>query len=386
MEAPSADVAVTMRTLAWPADLALAAAALRRGELVGMPTETVYGLAGDAFDPRAVAAIFSVKARPEFDPLIVHVAWDAPAGDERASGAGLAALVADGIAGELAPAARVLASRLAAAFWPGPLTLVLPRGTRVPLLVTSGQDTVAVRAPAHPAAQALLRACGSPLAAPSANRFGRISPTCAADVRTELGDRVPWVLDGGACSVGVESTILDLASDPGRARCLRPGGLPLERIAAVIGPAALVVGEGGDGDADQPSAPRAPGSLASHYAPRKPLVLVDDLLAPLPADLPAGPAHLLAMRRPPARFAELLAGLGPRRAAGLESLSDPDDLDGERAAARLFETLRRLDAAPGSDWLLAETWPDERGLGRAIRDRMARAAAPADLRSRAGGS
>jgi L-threonylcarbamoyladenylate synthase len=306
-----------MEVLAPTADqLARAAARLRAGEVVAIPTETVYGLAGAAFDERALARIFAAKDRPTFDPLIVHVLeLDAP-----------------GVVGPLAPRQRAAAERLARAHWPGPLTLVLPRGPRVPDLATAGLPTVAVRSPRHPVARALVAAVG-PLAAPSANRFGRISPTSAADVVAELGDRVELVVDGGPCAVGLESTIVAVGED-GELTLLRPGGVAVEA---------------------RPGGPevRAPGMLPSHYAPHKPLVF-------LGASAPAGRVALLAFD--PATAARVAA-------VRTEVLG----LDLEAAARRLFAALRALDACD-ADVIVAEPCPSRAGLGHAIADRLERAA------------
>ena len=306
-----------------------AASVLRGGGLVAFPTETVYGLGADAFNPRAVARVFEVKARPSFDPLIVHLADAAqlprvsPAGDERV---------------------RLLAAR----FWPGPLTLVLPRRPELPDLVTSGLDTVGVRVPAHPAALALIAAAGTPVAAPSANPFGYVSPTTAAHVAELLGSSVDLVLDGGPCRVGVESTILSLAEEP--PVILRPGGTPREALEEALGRALETAGEA--------ERPLAPGQLPKHYATRTPLRVL------------AGPAGAAP---PVPRRVGLLAwrGTGGAGWAAVEVLA-PDGSP-ETAAANLFAALRRLDAS-GLDLILAEPC-DEAGLGHAIMDRLRRAAA-----------
>lgn len=325
-----------MRVLAATAEnIAEVAAMLRRGELAAIPTETVYGLAGLATDDGALAQIFAAKDRPTFDPLIVHV----PAARAR-----LAALEEDGLVSGVASAALV--DRLLAAFWPGPLTLVLPRGPRVPDLAASGLPTVAVRSPRHPVAQALLDAAG-PLAAPSANRFGRISPTSAADVVAELSGRVPVVLDGGPCAVGLESTIV--AVDEAGLRLLRPGGAPAEAIEAVAGTKLVAGGE----------KIAAPGMLPGHYAPRKRLVLLD---GPVASGTTAPAGRLAALLFDPdaaGRLGEVAARvLGPT----------PED-----AARGLFAALRALDACD-ADLIVAEPCPWPEGLGHAIRDRLARAA------------
>ena len=311
--------------------LADAAAVLQRGGLVAFPTETVYGLGADAFNPRAVARIFEVKARPSFDPLIVHLAeaasldWVAVADDPRATD-------------------------LAARFWPGPLTLVLKRRPELPDIVTSGLDTVGVRVPAHAAARALIAAAGTPLAAPSANPFGYVSPTTAAHVAELLGDAVDLVLDGGPCRVGLESTILSLAGEP---VILRPGGLPREALEEALGMALPVAGPS--------ERPLAPGQLQRHYVTRTPLVI----LAKPARAAPPGPGRvgLLAQR--------------PTRAAGFAAVEvlAPDGAL-ETAAARLFAALRRLDGL-GLDRILAEPC-EEQGLGYAIMDRLRRAAARDD--------
>jgi L-threonylcarbamoyladenylate synthase len=309
-----------------PADapgLAAAAAILSRGGLVAFPTETVYGLGGDARHDAAVARIFAAKGRPAFNPLIAHVA--------------------DADDAERIARFDDRARRLAATFWPGPLTLVLPlrRGSDISPLVTAGLDSIALRVPAAPVAQELLAAFGGPVAAPSANPSGRVSPTRAEHVIAGLDGRIDAVIDGGACAVGVESTIVSLL---GPAAVLRPGGVPDEAVADCVGP--LSAPAPGD-----PHAPRAPGQLASHYAPEAPL-----RLEAVTAD--AG---------------EVWIGFGPfgrDPALNLSPSGDPVE-----AAARLFHILRLADAA-GRPVAVAPV-PD-RGLGRAINDRLRRAAAPRD--------
>ena len=307
-------------------DVPTAAAALKAGLLVGMPTETVYGLAADALDAQAVLRVFAAKGRPSFDPLIVHVADPAQAWE----------------VAEPSPRARRLAER----FWPGPLTLVLPRRACIPDVVTSGLDTVGVRCPDHPLARALIRATGRPLAAPSANRFGRISPTTAAHVVEQLGAAIAGVLDGGPCRVGVESTVL--LPDP-LPIILRPGGITREALAEFLGEAVAVAGR--EERADHLPA-QAPGMLASHYAPRAPLTLREGAW-PTGSDV-----GRLAFRDPPPPG-------GPS-----EVLSPTGDL--AEAATNLFAMLRRLDAS-GVARIVAEIVPAE-GLGLAINDRLLRAA------------
>jgi L-threonylcarbamoyladenylate synthase len=308
-----------------PENISRAAESLRAGRLIAFPTETVYGLGADATDGRAVARVFAAKGRPRFNPLIVHVP----------------SLAEAEAIGEFDERARAAARQ----FWPGPLSLVLRRrdDSGVALLACAGLDTVAIRVPAHPVAQELLRQTGRPLAAPSANRSGHVSPTLAAHVAAELGHRVGLILDGGTCSVGLESTVLDLSG--GQPTLLRPGGVTLETLSALLGDIALA---GGD-----PSAPRAPGQLASHYAPTLPLRLGATTALP-------GEALLAFGREAPAGFAEML------------NLSENEDL--AEAAANLFALLRRLDR-PQFAGIAVMSIP-ERGLGRAINDRLRRAAAP----------
>jgi L-threonylcarbamoyladenylate synthase len=339
--------------------IADAAERLARGELVAIPTETVYGLAAHAFDEAAVARVFAAKERPTFDPLIVHVppSWGA-----------LDALAEHDIV-DVAPLDARARARAAAlmALWPGPLTLVLPKHARVPDLVTAGLMTVAVRVPRHPVAVALLERLDRPLAAPSANRFGRISPTAAADVDAELGERVGLILDGGRCPVGVESTVIAVGAG-GALTLLRPGGTSVEDVARVSG-VAPVAAAGGD-------APAAPGMLPSHYAPRKPLVL---LAGPLDEDA----ARAVVMERGVSRLG-VLAQAGDaaawreriERVSGarvvVEVLSAKGDM--AEAARNLFAALRALDASD-AELLLAEPCREARGLGFAIQDRLTRAAA-----------
>jgi L-threonylcarbamoyladenylate synthase len=315
-----------------PADAAALDAALdalRRGDVVGMPTETVYGLAGDATDPAAVARIFALKGRPADHPLIVHVA-DAAAVDAWARDV------------------PELARKLADAFWPGPLTLILRRQAHVLDVVTGGQDTVGLRCPAHPLALNLLRRFGGGLAAPSANRFGRISPTRADHVREEFGDAVPVVLDGGECEVGIESTIVDLSGPT--PRILRPGRIGKAELEAVIGP--IVEGVADD-------SPRVSGALASHYAPhtRTELLAREEL----------GERARLCRAR-----GESVLALTLGRAV--------DGLDGRVLAAEpdayghdLYAALRELDARR-ADRLLVEAPPRTRAWF-AVLDRLGRAAA-----------
>ena len=319
------------------AEVARAVALLRAGELVGMPTETVYGLAADASNPAAVARIFAAKGRPADHPVIVHL----PDATDMSS-------QLSRWAREIPPAAQALA----AAFWPGPLTLILKRQPDVSDLITGGQDTVGLRVPAHPLAQALLKAFGSGLAAPSANRFGRISPTTAAHVRDELGPAVAMVLDGGPCPVGIESTIVDLSGDV--PRILRPGRISAAQVAAIVGPLA-----GGDSRQGTGTTPRVSGSLDAHYAPRTPMQLC------------AGQA-----------FVDALAGTRIDERVGVLSMRTARNdarfvwrtMPGEAApyATALYAALRTLDGA-GCDRLIVEAPPQE-PVWLAVNDRLHRAA------------
>ena len=305
--------------------------ALRRGDVIGLPTETVYGLAADARNADAVRSIFAIKGRPADHPLIVHIAD----------------------ANELPQWAIDIPStahRLANAFWPGPLTLILRKQPSVPDVVTGGQDTVGLRCPAHPLARELLRRFGGGLAAPSANRFGRISPTSAQHVRDEFGDAVPLVLDGGDSDVGIESTIVDLSGET--ARILRPGGISREQIEQAIGPVAI----GGHAHS-----PRASGTLEAHYAPRTPMLL----LARAALEREAGQQRAFGKR-----VAVLAVGALPERSEGLTL---PDDA---RAYAHgLYAALRSLDAR-GDNLLLVERPPDDEAW-IAVHDRLRRSAAGA---------
>jgi len=309
-----------------------AARVLRAGGLVAFPTETVYGLGADAENTRAVERVFEVKGRPATHPLIVHLARPDQLG---------------AWAEDVSAAARLLAER----FWPGPLTLVLRRSPRVPLAVTGGLETVALRVPAHPTALALLAAFGGGVAAPSANRFGSISPTTARDVREELGDRVDLVVDGGACHVGVESTIVDVSdAEP---RILRPGGITREDLESALD-RAVPAGAAGS--------PRVPGQHPSHYAPRARVLLA------APADVVREAARQQALGR---RVGVLLPA-GERAGAGQEALPVPPSL--AEYARSLYDLLREFDRR-ACDVIVASL-PAPEGLGAAIADRLLRAAGP----------
>ena len=318
---------MTARVTSIPAE---AARVLRDGGVAAFPTETVYGLGADALNPDAVARVFEVKGRPAFDPLIVHVA-----DPDQLSGV-TGAFPETGV-------------RLAERFWPGPLTLVVPKAAAVPDLVTAGLPTVGVRIPDHPLALAMLRAAACPVAAPSANRFGRTSPTTAAHVLEQLGERIDLVLDGGPCRVGVESTVLLLTESP--PVVLRFGGVTVEAIEQEIGPVRIAAGESADAGAQV-----SPGRLTQHYAPACRMMLVEDWSA-----APSGPhVGVLAFSSPP-----------PRGDFGaIEVLSAAGDL--RQAAANLFAAMRRLDQA-GVRVIVSNLAP-ERDLGRAINDRLRRAA------------
>ena len=317
-----------------PGDPAIREAAqqLIAGGLVAFPTETVYGLGADGLNPAAVARIYAAKGRPATNPVILHVA-DVDA--------------AKALVSRWPAAADMLTGR----FWPGPLTLVLPRSARASDAVTGGQPTVALRVPAHPLARELLLRFGGGVAAPSANRFGGVSPTTAEHVRLDLGSEVDLVLDGGPCAVGVESTIVDLSS--ATPAVLRPGGVPQEDLERVLGHPVPVRAEGG---------PRTPGTLPSHYAPRAGLILVP------PAELPECARSLLAQGRRVAVMGQCPGTLPP----GIGSFPLPA-APAEFARA-LYATLRAIDLA-GFEVIVATPPPPE-GLGLAVHDRLTRASAP----------
>lgn len=302
-----------------PENIEVAADAIRHGRLVAFPTETVYGLGANALDARAVAEIFARKNRPTFDPLIVHVSQMEMAGTVTRLNA--------------------LARRVASSFWPGPLTLVLPRRPAIPGIVTSGLETVAVRMPSHPVALALIETAATPVAAPSANRFGRLSPTTAHHVAAQLD--VDLIIDGGPTHHGIESTIVAVTD---RLILLRHGAVPVEDLRA----AGFEVELGPD-----PAVPSAPGQLASHYAPHTPLEIADPHRVTERAN-----AAALTFRQPADGF---LAA----------AILDPDG-DLVTAASRLFDLLHRLDAS-GAEVIYVEAVP-EVGIGRAIMDRLRRAA------------
>lgn len=315
-------------------DIEKAAGTLRAGGLVAFPTETVYGLGADAEDAAAVSRIFQVKGRPPSHPLIVHI--------------GGAAQLDDWVA-DVPQTARLLAER----FWPGPLTLVLRRGRRVPDEATGGLETVAVRVPDHPVALALLAAFGGGVTAPSANRFGHVSPTTADHVRTELGGAVDFVLDGGLCAVGVESTIVDVTGEV--PSILRPGGVTREDLEAALGRPLAVPSTSGV---------RVPGQHPSHYAPRARVVLVEPERVVAEAELAQRQGRRVGVFLPPS-----LAGAPVEAHA---AVAVPGSMD---AYARgLYGFLRELDQR-GCELIIASL-PGEEGLGLAIANRLRRAAGP----------
>jgi len=309
-------------------NLAAARAILEKGDLVAIPTETVYGLAANAFNAVSVIRIFETKNRPHFDPLIVHVASIDRVRD---------------VVAELPP----LALTLMKTFWPGPLTIVLRKSNRIPDIVTSGLDTVGVRMPDHPLTLELLRSLDFPLAAPSANPFGYISPTTALHVAEQLGDRISYIVDGGTCAVGVESTIIDCTGKT--PTVLRLGGTTIEQISEAIGPVEV--------NTVSTSAPLAPGMTLSHYAPRKPMHVgnIADLLRET-----EGEVSVLSFQYPYPNHRNF-------------RLSETGDLN--EAARNLFSAMRMLDSDP-SNTIIAE-WVPNVGLGRAINDRLRRAASQA---------
>lgn len=306
---------------------------IKRGGLVAFPTETVYGLGGNSLDRRAVAKIFQVKERPSFDPLITHIA-DLEKLDELAR-----------IGDE-----RIL--KAARAFWPGPLTMIVPKRDVVPDLVTSGLNTMAVRMPDHPTARELIRLSSGAVAAPSANPFGYLSPTRAEHVEASLGDRIDLIIDGGPCAVGVESTVLDMTGAV--PEVLRPGGLAVEELRRVLGEV---------NELDRTSlTPKAPGQLPMHYSPRKPLYMADRADR-VPGLVPAGTA-LTRVGLLSFKGEGDLGGYG-----AVEILSPQGDL--LEAASRLFTALHSLDASP-VDLIFAERVPAQ-GLGAAVMDRIYKA-------------
>lgn len=309
-------------------DIEKAQQILDGGGLVSIPTETVYGLGGNALDPAVVAQIFSVKRRPFFDPLIIHI--------------GNTSQIKE-LVGTIPPAAWMLAEK----FWPGPLTIIFSKKEIVPDIVTGGLPTVALRMPNHPITTTLLKKLAYPLAAPSANPFGYVSPTTAQHVQEQLGDAIPYILDGGPCKIGIESTIISLQEKT--PTIYRKGGISLQEIVGLLGPVSVL---------DHHATPLAPGMMGSHYAPGKKLYLgpIEELL-PKFKDNPYG---VLTLDK---KYPEIPPQFQVR-------LSSTGDL--KEAAQNLFAALRKLDAMPIT-YILAEPVPDV-GLGQAINDRLQRAA------------
>ncbi len=312
-------------------DIHQAAAILRKGGLVAIPTETVYGLAADGLNEQAVLAIFKAKNRPDFDPLILHT--DSP---EKAFA----------LASYIPPAAE----KLARAFWPGPLTLVLPKKENVPYVVTSGLQTVGLRVPDHPLTLSLIREIGRPLAAPSANPFGYISPTEAAHVAQNLSGKIQYILDGGPCSRGIESTIIGFEGD--EPVLYRRGSLSKEEIEQVAGPVREKINQSSD--------PQAPGQLASHYAPRKMLLITDEARPEIPEQ----------------KYCLLTFGdsLNPLRAKAVEIISLSETGDFTEAARQLYGALRRADQS--SCEVIITAFLPSGPLSEAINDRLKRASHP----------
>jgi L-threonylcarbamoyladenylate synthase len=341
------------------ADIRAAAELIRAGGLAAFPTETVYGLGGDAFNTAALARIFEAKRRPRFDPLIIHIA----AAEDLELAADLSVL---------SPRTRQRLDRLRG-LWPGPLTLILPKRRELPDLATSGLATAAIRFPDHPAAQMLIRLSTRAVAAPSANLFGRLSPTRAEHVRDQLGDKVDIILDGGPARVGIESTVLDLAGE--RPRLLRLGGTPREQIEALIGPVEIAgpvragdSGSAGGRDTVPPAGLESPGQLTSHYAPRTPLSVYrrEDIAA-----LDYRPGEGFLFFDGAAREAWTARNGGGVQNAGTAVMTLSETGDMIEAAAALFDTLHKLDAL-GLSRIRAQEAPGG-SLGPAINDRLYRA-------------
>lgn len=333
-----------------PAVIERAANLLREGEIVVFPTETVYGLGAGAFQPAALERIFAAKGRPFSDPLIVHIAdrFDLE---------------------QLTTSIPEQAKRLAQAFWPGPLTLILPKGSRVPHLVTAGLETVAIRMPRHHVALALIRALGSPIAAPSANRFMHVSPTTAQHAYADLAGRIPLILDAGPCDIGVESTVLDLCSET--PRILRPGGVSLEALRSVLPDVQPPAQRKAEVEDEEIFAKKAPGQLLTHYAPTVPLVLFDDAVETMRSAMLAEiQRRCMQGEHVGVLLAEEDIPTFQDSGALLYSPGSADDLT--QVAANLFAGLRTLEEAH-VQVILCRNFGDQ-GLGLAIRDRLLKAA------------
>ncbi|QBD82639.1 threonylcarbamoyl-AMP synthase [Ktedonosporobacter rubrisoli] len=331
-----------------PAIIERAAALLRAGEIVVFPTETVYGLGGDALQPRALESIFAAKGRPLNDPLILHIAEEHDL---------------EMIVTQVPPQAH----QLIRVFWPGPLTLILPASERVPRLATAGLPTVAVRMPGHPVSRALIQATGSPIAAPSANRFMHVSPTSAQHALADLHGRVPLILDGGACQVGVESTILDLSAE--QPTILRPGGVSLEALRTVL-PTIKLLPKLKASDDQESEAKKAPGQMSVHYSPAVPALLFEGSEEEMRANM------LAEIRRYQAQgqaVGVLIADEDriPFQGSGAHVYSLGSSTHPEQIAGRLYAGLRTLEEA-GVSIILCRNFT-EQGLGLAVRDRLSKA-------------
>lgn len=332
--------------------LEAATRALKAGDLVAVPTETVYGLAGDATQDLALAKIFDAKRRPSFDPLIIHVADFEQC----------LSLVNQSL---LSLPAQELLRKIASTFWPGPLTLVLPKASHVSDLATSGLSTVAVRIPASPITLNLIKKLGSPIAAPSANRFGKISPTSAMDVKKELGQAIHWIVDGGDCKIGVESTILEITFN-GELRLLRPGGTSSEDIKRITGlPIQEITLKG------ETFSPQAPGMLESHYAPSKPMKLISELNEIQRSQLPEK-IGILSFEGISAEIQSWVEAIIHRPCIVKVLSPSGNSLE---AAKNLFKSLRQLDESDAK-LLFAIAPKNTEGLNLAISDRLRRASQP----------
>lgn len=349
-------------------ELEIAANALKRGDLVAIPTETVYGLAANAFNVDAVSKIFSAKERPSFDPLIVHV----PSNLQTINALEDAKIVD---ASRISPAVHQLADKLFATFWPGPLTVILPKHPAIPELVTSGLDRVGIRMPAHPLAQKLLSLCNLPLAAPSANRFGRISPTTPKHVDEELGGKIHFIIDGGPCSIGVESTVITVDDNPSSKEgakasiwLIRPGKITKKELEDVS--------KNSVQQAKSEHEKASPGMLLSHYSPIKPMISIETFRKETSTSV---------MRQLSNKQFGLLIPSG----TGLSEIEQLEKLgliikkiillsqsgDDEEAAKNLFASMRALDASE-VDMIIAASTPSSTGLWSAISDRLSRACKP----------
>lgn len=350
-------------------EIEIASRSILEGNLVAIPTETVYGLAGNALNPLAVARIFATKERPSFDPLIVHVSSNVRSVDDLAA-AGI--LDPD----KISEGIRHVCNQLIKKFWPGPLTIILPKGRLIPDIVTSGLSQVGVRMPAHPLAQALLKKCHVPLAAPSANRFGRISPTTPDHVEDELGDKIPFILDGGTCEIGVESTVITIGENQSHEQgqtapiiwLIRPGKITHKELQAAVGCSVEF--------AKSEHEKASPGMLLSHYAPHKTMISLKQLSAQ---------PDILRKQNGTIKTVALLvvSGNGQKEFDRLKNLgihvvematlsARSDDTE---AAKNLFASMRRLDQTD-ADFIITTETPNRSGLWLAIDDRLKRACTP----------